>query len=447
MNEEQYYSPIINAMIHTASLQKQGAQQEIEKQKNADEKKLREQQLKQAQQQIDQVHEMNLKQSDLASKHLELQRQQHDLQQELTRMQVVKEAQGVLSNAKPGADITKIAPGLTQFLQGGGQQFQPQQSRQLPAELGGDQQPQIQQPEPQADLSGLFDPQAAVRKEADLVRAKGEAEAPFKQKEMEDQLKMTKELTQYKTGLENVDKKLDRESHERIARIQASARVRDPEVDPDMLKSLFMLKATGQIQLTPTNKTHMNVLSALEEGGARDFDKKEAIAMKESKKLIPIFDQMEAFSKKLSDSRPGAFVQGAVTKGLQAVGGSSELMNDWNILRSRAIVIGKALEGMTGRPLAVQLQTDLNSLPGPGITKKDAEARIKNLRELLSGVEDSLFTGMPDWQRDLVSKQYDIKPQGGAAKPDFLKLAPKVNKTGHHLDEEASTRMGQPVYK
>ncbi len=183
MNEEQYYSPIIQAMIHTATLQKQGAQQEIEKQKNADEKKLREQALKQAQQQIENAHEMNLKQSDLALQHLNLQQQQHNMQLELSRIQALKEGQGVLANAKPGTDLTKIAPGLTNFLQGGSQ-FQPQQSRQLPVELGGDQQQaQVPQEQPQADLSGLFDPQAAGRAKAAEVTAVGAAQEPFKIRE------------------------------------------------------------------------------------------------------------------------------------------------------------------------------------------------------------------------------------------------------------------------
>ncbi len=176
MNEDQYYSPIIQAMIHTATLQKQGAQQEIEKQKNADEKKLREQGLKQAQQQIDQAHQIQLKQHDIAEQTLGLHRKTADIQAELTRIQAMKEAQGVLSGAKPGTDLNAIAPGLTNFLQSGGQQFQPQQSRQLPVELGGDQQ-QIQTPPATQDLSGLYDPEAAGRKALSVAKAESQGKA------------------------------------------------------------------------------------------------------------------------------------------------------------------------------------------------------------------------------------------------------------------------------
>ena len=63
--EDQYYNPIIQAMIHTATLQKQGAQQEIEKQKNKEDAAARQQQLKQEEARIKNEHEYQLSHLDL----------------------------------------------------------------------------------------------------------------------------------------------------------------------------------------------------------------------------------------------------------------------------------------------------------------------------------------------------------------------------------------------
>jgi len=179
VNEDQYYNPIIQAMVHTATLQKQGAQQEIEKKRNEQQNKIQEQGLAQAQQQIENAHEMQLKQHDIAEQTLAIHRKQADMEAELNRFHALKAAQEVLSGAKPGLDLNKVAPGLTQFLQGSGQQFQPQQSRQLPIELGGDQQqPMAQQQAPQADFSGLFDPEAKARQVGAVTKAEEEAKLP-----------------------------------------------------------------------------------------------------------------------------------------------------------------------------------------------------------------------------------------------------------------------------
>jgi len=445
MEPTQFYNPIIQAMIATANLQKQGQQQEIEKKRNEDEKKLREQALKQESDSAQRSHEMQLKAHELATKNFDLQRQKADIDAEIQHMKALSEAQ----QFNKGGGKAETFPWLKKILESGGQPLQ--QSRpELPPELNyGTEQPQtpVSAPAASPELYNAETEAANIRK---LVGAQAEgvatAKEPFEIRAAQRDLADRKELEKYKATLEDADRKLDRQTQKEIAMISAAARVKDPAINPATFQSLFKLRALGQVKLNPANPTHAAVLSALEEQGANtDLSDKDVDAIKETNKLGPIFDQMETLIPQLSKGRPGAFVKGVGVKAAEAVGASSKIQNDLKILKSRAIVIGRALEGMTGRPLAIQLATDLNSLPDASITQDDARDRIKNLRDLLIGVEESLFAGMPEWQRKMVSEKYQTNP--AAAKPDWLRTAPKKNAKGHTLDEATSLKHGSPVYK
>lgn len=434
MNEDQYYNPIIQAMIHTAQLQKQGQQQEIEKQKNADELKIRQDAMKQAQKQFDTDHELRVKAGDLAEKNFNLQKEHFNLQQELAHVTAMADAAKFV---KEGGDANKI-PGIHKIL-GIQDQEQAQPTNFSPATGSS-------QIAPRVDVNkALFDPSVVLGQEVARVKALGGVKQQFDIEQEKRDLEDKKTLGKFQATLEKTDKQLDRESHERIARITADSRVKNPTINPQVFESLFKLKALGQIKLNPTNPTHEAVLAAMEARGYNtDVSDKDVDAIKETNKLGPIFDQLEEFTKKLPTGRGEALLQKGRVAATEMVGGSSDIQNDWKIARSRAVLIGRALEGMTGRPLAIQLKTDLDSLPEVGITKGDAQKRIANLKILLKGVEDSLTSGMPEEQKKMFLERYQGK---AAEKPDFLKVAPKTNKSGHSLDEEMSIKMGQPVYK
>jgi hypothetical protein len=104
------------------------------------------------------------------------------------------------------------------------------------------------------------------------------------------------------------------------------------------------------------------------------------------------------------------------------------------------MVIGKSVEGMTGRPLATQLKLDLDSLMTPGITKKDALNRIDNLTEQYVNKQGNITqAGMPDSQKELLYHTQGVKPS-------WLAVAPQTGPKGTKLDEPASLKAGHPLY-
>jgi len=56
--------------------------------------------------------------------------------------------------------------------------------------------------------------------------------------------------------------------------------------------------------------------------------------------------------------------------------------------------VGKAVEGIGGRPLATQMKLDLDALASGSISREDAISRINNLRDLYVNKQDNgIFSG------------------------------------------------------
>ena len=264
----------------------------------------------------------------------------------------------------------------------------------------------------------------------------------------------TKDLKKYESQLVDINKEHANDTHIEAAKILAGSRLK-ANVNPQILDSLIKLRTNGEINLSMTNPIHQAVAAAIEEtGGDVSFGPKELAALRKTNELVPVFDQLEKFTKMLPDTRFGALGQKAVSKGAEFIGMNTDLLNEWKIARQRAIVIGKALEGMSGgRTSVAQLVTDLEWRTADiGIRKNAFRVRLTALKSLLDGVRESYLVGMPKWQRDQVVKRnlpnYQIQTQTQTKElPDFLKGKPETNKAGHTLDVEESVKRGLPVYK
>ncbi len=166
---------------------------------------------------------------------------------------------------------------------------------------------------------------------------------------------------------------------------------------------------------------------------------------------MPILDRMEKLAQSFPSGTGGAMLQGAKTHGANLLGIPTDLQNKIAIQNADAMVVGKNVEGMTGRPLSTQLKSDLDSLITPGITKDQAIERINHIRENYVNKQNNVvFSGLPDFQRQLIEKTYGIVPiaaNSPQGKPDFLKLAPKTTRAGRVLNEEESIKAGHPIYQ
>lgn len=475
-------NPIIQAMIATAQLQQRGRESEIDKEKNKEDVKLRQEGLKQALKAIEYQHEHDISQLEATRMLNEAHAKAAVAETQLNWQKFIQgggdpnkvlemtggrgaaqEAQRVLQSgqglfrqpapASPGG--FPIPQSIQNVLQGPQAQPIPGQNQPVPQIPQDQNLPQ----NPPIGGGGYGSPDdairiAAARAEA-LERAKGkggDVEAARKfaydlslQAEAASQ---TKELKKYEAQLVDINKEHANDTHLEAARILAGSRAKN--VNPQILDNLIKLRTNGEINLSMTNPIHQAVASAIEEqGGDVSFGPKELAALRKTNELVPVFAQLEKFTNMLPEGRFGALGQKAVSKGAEFVGMNTELLNEWKIARQRAIVIGKALEGMSGgRTSVAQLVTDLESLPADiGITKSDSKTRLTALKSLLDGVRESYLVGMPKWQRDMVVKRNLPNLQASPELPDFLKIAPKTNKAGHTLDQDESVKQGRPVYK
>jgi hypothetical protein len=223
------------------------------------------------------------------------------------------------------------------------------------------------------------------------------------------------------------------------------------EGDQSRVNALTMGGLTGEIKLNPASPLEGIAYSRIQQSGGQLVDQKEVLAAKEAQKMLPLLTKLEDYAKDLPDTITGAFVQGHVTGAKNALGISSDLQNKINIINSQAMVVGKAVEGLSGRPLSTQLRLDLDTLASPGITKSQMLDRINNLREnYVNNQTNVVFAGMPDWQRELNAKKWGIQPiaaQTSQGQPDWLRIAPQKNPNGKSLDPTTSLTEGHPVYK
>src|ERR1035437_5163483 len=464
----QNVNPIIQAMIATANLQKQGQQQDIEKERNKNEAAARQEGLKQAQKALEYQHEHNLSQ-------LEVQRMQAEAQiRSEHATELLKHQQFVHAGGDYKSVLDQMAPGLSKVLSGGAgvsqaQQNPPmQQPEQNFSPVQGfspapEQQPQIapQNPFGSADEAAAIQARAAGMKTA----AESNAAVPAQLQVLgaqaanartlqdarlasEGTLQGARIASEEKVAAAHINSaetiaKLSRSSAERISaatnQTHLQAMGMDPNTNKGMVQSMYLGALTGDYKLNPSvNPLERVVYDHVEQSGAHLVDPKEALGLREAQKLVPLFDKLDVFAKQFPTSTSGAWAQGHTVGLANTLGIPTDLQNRINIINSQAMNVGKATEGITGRPLAQQMKLDLDSLATPGITRSQFQDRINNLRQNYVNNQDNVFfSGMPAFQKELIKHKYDLvpiaaqSPQGGQKSYDQIRIGPNGHKIGY----------------
>lgn len=433
----QSYNPIIQAMIATANLQKQGQQQDIEKERNKQLADQAKQSLASETKRIENEHEHQLATIDLAGK-------AHSLAAEAQHMQTAAMLRDL---AAKGVDVGKL--GLSGLFNGGQTMgANPKDQANTPPHvlpqnatpvLGSTP---IQQPQT-PDISSAFPgPEAEAARVRSLAGAQAggaaEGELPFQQQLAKTKFENEQALGTQKFGFESTLQgariaseekvaaahinsaetiaKLSRSSAERISAATNATHLQamgmDPNTNKGMVQSMYLGALTGDYKLNPSvNPLERVVYDQVQQSGAHLVDPKEALGLREAQKLVPLFDKLDAFAKQFPTSTSGAWAQGHTVGLANTLGIPTDLQNKINIINSQAMNVGKATEGITGRPLAQQMKLDLDSLATPGITKSQFQDRINNLRQNYVNNQDNVFfSGMPNFQKELIKQKYGLVP-------------------------------------
>src|ERR1035437_7589267 len=461
----QSYNPIIQAMIATANLQKQGQQQDIEKERNKQLADQAKQSLAAETKRIENEHEHQLATIDLAGK-------AHSLAAEAQHMQTAAMLRDL---AAKGVDVGKL--GLSGLFNGGQTMganpkdqantpphVLPQNATPVLGSTPIQQQPQTQAP----DISSIF-PGAA----AEAARVRGlagaqaggaaEGELPFQQQLAKTKFENEQALGTQKFGFESTLQgariaseekvaaahinsaetiaKLSRSSQERISAATNATHLQamgmDPNTNKGMVQSMYLDALTGDYKLNPSvNPLERVVYDHVQQSGAHLVDPKEALGLREAQKLVPLFDKLDAFAKQFPTSTSGAWAQGHTVGLANTLGIPTDIQNKINIINSQAMNVGKATEGITGRPLAQQMKLDLDSLATPGITRSQFQDRINNLRQnYVNNQQNVFFSGMPDFQKELIKQKYGLVPiaaQSPQSQRTYseMKIGPNEHKIG-----------------
>src|ERR1035437_1861669 len=481
----QAYNPIIQAMIATANLQKQGQQQDIEKERNkqlADQSKAS---LAAETKRIENEHEHQLATIDLMGK-------AHSLAAEAQHMQTASMLRDL--HAK-GVDVGKL--GLSGLFTGGlthGANPKDQLntppgvlpqgaaplSNATPVAGFTSVQSQGQTPDfasafpgPEqeaARIRGLAGAQAGGAAEAELPSQQILAQKKFENEQALGTQKFGYESTLQGARIASEEKvaaahinfaetiaKLSRSSQERISaatnQTHLQAMGMDPNTNRGMVQSMYLGALTGDYKLNPSvNPLERIVYNQVQQSGGHLVDPKEALGLREAQKLVPLFDKLETFAKELPTGPGGAWAQGHTVGLANTLGIPTDLQNKINIINSQAMNVGKATEGITGRPLAQQMKLDLDSLATPGITKDQFIDRINNLRQNYINNQDNVFfSGMPTFQKELIKQKYGLvpisaqSPQSQQQNYDQIRIGPCGHKIGYTGGKWYDTENGQEL--
>jgi hypothetical protein len=472
------FSPIIEAMIATANHNREMAAQKLNEQKAATEEKENKERLKQAQQQIDQAHEAQLKQHEIALSHLDIQKRLADMQAEQSRIDRIEKLQTIGKKGGSPGNIIQSLPGLFADFQ---QTQQPQTQidfskmggrPEIHPEALGANHPDYVPPQPQQAAppplqgSDIYDQAREVANIKAEEAAKAEGKLPseltlqkdkqnFEERMKNAEIASQEKITGMHTGSAEKIAGWNNATQRDIAKMHTDAQLKmhamQYEVTPEVAQNMVVMAGTGQIKLNPDNMIDRKLLSAMANMGWRNPDPKEIMAAKKAQELIPLFKDLKTFiNTHLAKTQMGAFVQGHKLDAQKSIKWPAEVLNELNRIRSKAITIGKDLESMTGgRVTVVQMETDLNSIGDGHIPQDQGMRLLGNLTNTYINQQNNvLFAGMPDTQKDAIRAKQGIVPfsQVFGEDPEWLRLAPKVNSKGHKLDEEMSIKMGKPVY-
>jgi hypothetical protein len=418
-DEQQYYNPIIQSMIaaQQGNMQRAKLQQEAEQFK-AD-KLIRE-------------HQLGIEETRAKNEHehqtgmLDVQKALAEAQVEANRLNRIKTAREL---ALGGVDINQALPSMGgQQIQGipSTQDLQAQEIQRIQREAGAQATGQMAAAEP----FQIRSEERALATKQSLM----DAENAFKERLADKEIGSKEALAKLERGTQLAIANATNATHLKVAGMQYTP-------TPEALRGMLIAGATGATKLNYANPQERAALGTLQEMGGREIDPKEAQALREGQQLIPLFDKLKTFADKLPTTKAGAFVQGHALGAANAVGWSTDTQNELNKLTSQALVVGRAVEGLTGgRVLSKQLELDLNSLASGAITKDQAYERLNNLKDLYTNKQENMIMGgLPDWQKDLVRKTYGIK----SVSPSSTTAQPALGYTNIHVSPDGKTRIGQ----
>lgn len=389
-----YVRPIIDAMVHHATLLHASKQLDQQKVRDAEEQrahqaeeKLRTDALSQAMDIANQQHEYQQQQIDL--QHQQRQLQQDQFHQANVHQMRADVASGLIKPLNNVAGPTEAPSGDTYGVQ------QPANSTQV-----GDTSEFI-------NNSSFQTPEDILKQVEAHARAQGKGQFEGLKDPLQaehDAAQAARDATKQKAEAE--EKKLDRENRLQVARITAAK----SGVDPDLIESLGEQVATGQADLSGTTKASLAARDYLTKTGQKPFTKKQSDALKGSAAINNFFDDIKAFADKLPESKIGAMANSA----LQASPIPTDLKNDLDILKQNAVNVGKSIEGLSGgRITNLQLSTMIKGMASTGKTKQqvidDAEALRK---KFLQGVNTSILGGYSPAQRAKILDVHGIDEKG-----------------------------------
>ena len=424
MNESQYINPIIEAMGRTAALRQSHEQLQEQARRNKAEEVLQQQQIDAHNKQIEYEHQQA---QDLLEKYHMPMLQAQLNKSRLDAMDYVRTslAQGVDPSAfrNPDVNIPNIplpTGGQTPSIKVPGT---PEGMISLPGGGGN------------VSISAFPNPQQAALiaggREKTIAQMRAEGTLPIQLDLLDQEFKNKKDLQdqaeKFQSGI--VDKQLTaadaRDKFDRATQLQIAGMANNSRekianlehgVTPEQLSSGVTQALLGMRQFKSDNIYDRNIMQAVTGQGARVLEPKEVDTLKQLNGLGDVFDKMGGFINKYlpSEQQQGTLPAelGAIRQGIKAKSGlPTDIKNDFDIIKSNAVTIGRGLESMTGgRMLSKQLDLDMNSLVGPGMTKEQALRKLDSLKQqYINSEQNVILTGMPDFQKNAIIKQYGIK--------------------------------------
>jgi len=431
--EEQYYSPIIQAMIASQrTMQDKANLAERTRAAKVDENH--------RQQQLDQLTKYQDKQ-------LEIEQQAHDAEAEWRKAQAARElaqdkmnALELVHKGYPAQVIPSIIQGAkyNPGQQGTGGPGVMGQSVAPSLNIGGQDIPTDLLPTPQKEAA------LKLKEAEDALRSKLTIEEPYNIRSDARKLAGQKEVAQigYDKAIDQSNVRADtqkeiekgRESTQRELQNMRDTinmfRLMAPGgafgTSDDAINSYMSgIFGTGGVRLTDVGeKLRPSLMAAAGKKGLnKPVDKKDIQGLKDLDALDDIFNRFEEVAKMLPSGGKG-LIGGLIGKGKALGTGilantkiSTELKTKIQEIQSDMQNVAKRLEGFSGaRPLLGLYQAEKGSVPGEFDTMENALDKVRNLRERRDQGKREFFKGFSPQQAQFISDLNDISLPKSAAK-------------------------------
>jgi hypothetical protein len=445
----QFYSPIIQAMIHSANNNREMQQNAALAEQRKQELALRQQEADRASKHLDFTEKSEQAKIDSEAEVRKAQQKHQLLTDKLDVGKAVRE--GILN--APSSLTPNAGAGAVQGISGNSGVptllSQPQSSGGQvaginfePGELSNPAQAEAQRV------------QGQVAQQQALLPGQKEAET-FKQG-LTDQSESKK--LQQQQEFQTSQKELDRKNEEHLHNLDNRARATlaagnnattlaaahlAHDIPPSQLQSGLYSLATGDRNFNSDNPYDRAVQSGAQAAGIRPVSPKEIDTLKASQLIEPTLNKVQEFVNGLPSEKD----QGAGVKG--AIGGFITKHSPFRTqdqtklaeIKPGVMNVARDLEGLTGgRVTQQQMGIFVDALADPSTTREKGQEILNNMKDLAVNKENNtILGGMGITQKKMIYQKYGIKPA-------FLIGVPDKNAKGHSLDVQSSIDYNQPVY-